>query len=73
MHACCIQQLKQPSHLLDHGDNLYLRSSKYVGEGMSASMTGLALGFSVLVLGNIFLEEGVTEQLLTFNHSNFFV
>ena len=48
-------------------------SSKYVGEGMSASMTGLALGFAVLVLGNIFLEEGVTEQLLTFNHSNFFV
>ncbi|CAL5219929.1 g1861 [Coccomyxa viridis] len=48
-------------------------SSKYVGEGMSASITGLALGFAVLVLGNIFLEEGVTEQLLTFNHSNFFV
>jgi len=52
---------------------MMFRSSKYVGEGMSASMTGLALGLTVLVLGNIFLEEGVTEQLLTFNHSNFFV
>ena len=48
-------------------------SSNYVGEGMSASLTGLALGCAVLVLGNMFLEEGVTQQLLTFNHSNFFV
>ena len=56
-----------------HTNFFHVCSSNYVEEGMSASITGLALGCAVLVLGNIFLEEDVTQQLLTFNHSNFFV
>ncbi|EIE20808.1 Sodium/hydrogen exchanger, partial [Coccomyxa subellipsoidea C-169] len=47
--------------------------SKYVGEGMSAAVTGLALGGIILVLSGILLDGDLTQQLLTFNHSNFFV
>lgn len=51
----------------------FCASSKYVGEGMSAAVTGLALGGIILVLSGILLDGDLTQQLLTFNHSNFFV
>lgn len=47
-------------------------SSKYIGEGMSAAITGLALGGLLISLGNIILTQEVVEQLLTFDHANFF-
>ncbi|KAK9909738.1 hypothetical protein WJX75_006766 [Coccomyxa subellipsoidea] len=40
---------------------------------MSAAVTGLALGGIILVLSGILLDSDLTQQLLTFNHSNFFV
>jgi hypothetical protein len=36
-------------------------------------MTGLALGGIILVLRDVLLSEELAQQLLTFNHSNFFV
>ena len=54
----------QPSSVLS-----VLGSSKYIGEGMSASLTGLVLGGILLALRGILLSEETTQQLLTFNHS----
>eukprot|EP00884_Botryococcus_braunii_P001728 jgi/Botrbrau1/11556/Bobra.60_1s0010.1 len=48
-------------------------STKFVGEGMSAALTGLAMGFILLTLRGSMLSPKVTQQLLTFDHSNFFV
>lgn len=49
------------------------RSSKYIGLGMSAALTGLALGGLLLAMRGILLSPETTQSLLTFNHSNFFV
>ena len=50
-------------------------SSKYVGEGMAASLTGLALGGIIMLLRtlDILLDEDTAQKLLTFSNSNFFV
>ena len=48
-------------------------SSKYIGLGMSAALTGLALGGLLLAMRGILLSPETTQSLLTFNHSNFFV
>ncbi len=50
-----------------------MRSSKYIGLGMSAALTGLALGGILLACRGILLSPETTQSLLTFNHSNFFV
>ena len=50
------------------------RASRYVGEGTSAALTGLALGLALLAARSAgLLPAELTQQLLTFNHSNFFV
>lgn len=48
-------------------------STKYIGEGMSAALTGLVMGFILLTVRGAMLSPKVTQQLLTFDHSNFFV
>ena len=51
-----------------------MRSSQYIGEGMSASLTGLALGLVMVGLrATSAVSQGLIESLLTFNHTNFFV
>ena len=49
-----------------------LCSSKYLGEGMSAALTGLLLGFCLLLCSNVFISESTLQQLLSFDHSSFF-
>lgn len=49
-------------------------SSRYIGEGMAASMTGLAVGLVLLSLRETnILSAELAQALLTFNHTNFFV
>ena len=49
-------------------------SSRYVGEGMAASITGLAVGVVLLALRETsILSAELAQALLTFNHTNFFV
>ena len=49
-------------------------SSKYLGEGMAASLTGLASGLLLLSLRETsIMSAELAQQLLTFNHTNFFV
>ena len=49
-----------------------LCSSKYLGEGMAAALTGLMLGILLLLCSNIFISEETLQQLLSFDHSSFF-
>ena len=62
------------AHIKHAQSALFVYSSRYIGEGMAASMTGLAVGFVLLSLRetNIMSAE-LAQALLTFNHTNFFV
>ena len=46
--------------------------SKYIGEGMSAAITGLCLGGFLITVGSVILSTETVEKLLTFDHSSFF-
>ena len=49
-------------------------SSRYIGEGMAASLTGLVIGLILLSLRETkIMSAELAQQLLTFNHTNFFV
>jgi len=51
-----------------------MRSSRYIGEGMAASLTGLTIGLVLLALRETnILSAELAQALLTFNHTNFFV
>lgn len=39
---------------------------------MAAALTGLMLGFILLLFSNIFISEETLQQLLSFDHSSFF-